>query len=146
MGKENICKILTLDRLLHTLAESLIRKSPTSLQLENRRFGVRSSFSKNVCYSIIPPGKGHYSIIPTQNERCKKQGFLEHLLLPSSIYCSRKTSRVFILAKFLAFYWSKRLSIGYRPTSISSRRLHTPILTLTHTHDPHSKIVGGPGL
>ena len=35
---------------------------------------------------LIVPEKRHYFIIPTQNERWQKQGFLEHLLLPSSIY------------------------------------------------------------
>ena len=115
--------LLTLNRLLHWLnrlsgnhphPNSKIRKSTE----EGRRIImgcslVRSYFSKTFGFAIIPPGKGHYFIIPTQNGRWKKQGFLEHLLLPWSIYWSPKTSRVFILPTFPAFYRRTSISIPF---------------------------------
>ena len=99
---------------------------------------VCSSFSKNVRYSIIPPGKGQYFIIPTQNERWKKQGFLEHL--PRL----RLSTLVLEVLKPLGCSFSQRvqLFIGYRRTSISKIGPHSPILTLAYTLNPHSEIVG----
>ena len=87
--------LLTLNRLLRWLNRlSGNHPHPYSQKIGGR--GKRNNngvflspflvLKKTFGYAIIPPRKGHYFIIPTQNERWKKQAFLEHVLLPSSIY------------------------------------------------------------
>lgn len=112
--------LLTLNRLLRWLN----RLSGNHPHPYSQKIGGRGKRNNNGVFlspflllkktfgdAIIPPGKGHHFIIPTQNERWKKQAFLEHVLLPSSIYWSPKTSTVFILATFPAFYRRTSISI-----------------------------------